>query len=124
MQRPAPGEDSDVTHRTSDNGQSYRIVREVPAWGVVTLILTVAVFGGGQAIALFYGQREQGAQIERLSARVVELTAQVARLAEEVASKNIADVRHDMLIDDLRRRIVEVEARTLPPNGNGPTFRK
>lgn len=102
--------EADVSTRTNDP-ERFRIVREVPAWGVVTLIMTVAVFGGGQAITLYFGQKEQGEAIGRLSLRVVELTTQVSRLAEEVAAKNLADVRHDMLIDDLRRRMAEIESQ-------------
>lgn len=90
------------SQKRMDDSTKFRIVREVPAWGVIVLVLTVITFLSGQAITAFYGQRE-------LSGQVKDLIIRVERLTLEISAKNITDVKHDMMLDDLRRRISDLE---------------
>lgn len=92
-------------HRSDDDSERVRIIREIPLWGVVTLIAGVISFGGGQAISQFYGQREQEASLARMSRLLETMAKQLEMIQAEIKNKDIKDVQHDMSITDLYRRV-------------------
>jgi len=99
----------DMEHLRVSDPKQYRVVREVPVWGVVVLLVGGFVFAAGQAIALYVGQREQQKSLIDLTSRVIELTVEVAKVTEKLNTKDVADVRHDLRLDDLSRRLANLE---------------
>lgn len=104
-----PGEDVDNLMMRATDGKQYKVVREVPAWSVFLLLASILTFGAGQALALWVGQREQQRTLTELTSRVIELTTEVSRLTEKINGKDMADIRHDLRLDDLGRRITVLE---------------
>jgi len=88
--------------RASDE-QPIRVVRQIPLWGVITMVVTAATFAIATSINQFYGQ-------QRLIEQVAELTTQIKSLTIEVNGKNLKDIEHDIKIADIVRRVSILEA--------------
>lgn len=85
---------------------AVKFTREVPLWGVISVIAGL----GAQAVALYYGQ-------QRLAERMSEVVVEVKALS---ASNQVAAVERErvrLMLDDMGRRLAEVESRT---NGRPP----
>lgn len=101
--------EEDIGHhehkRRAEDKDGIRIIREIPLWGVVTLVASGVIFGAGQAISQFYAQREQEASLGRMYKLLEEVTLQLRTIQVDIKAKDIKDVQHDMGILDLQRRL-------------------
>lgn len=86
-------------HDDWGNSQQVKVTREIPLWGLVTLLGMFAA----QAVGLYYTSQRQGQQLETLVADVKTIT-------HDMNKGNVRDAQVDYQILDLQRRIAAVEA--------------
>lgn len=97
--------------QTRAQDPSIRIVREIPLWGLISLLLTVAMFGAGQFISQYYAQQAQATAIAALTIRIESLVTEVKLLNAQINIKDTKDVQHDTQISNLERRVSDLEMR-------------
>lgn len=93
--------------RSDDDPNRLRIVRDVPLWGIIMLVLG----GAGQGVALYYGQQAGNRATVDLKEIVLELRAEIRELRIEFGIKNMELSRHEQRISDHDRRITALEQR-------------
>jgi len=93
-----------AAHRT-DDPEGMTIDRKIPLWGV----LSFAAFIVGQGLLLWNGQNLQAAELRHQSEQLHELTVQVKAMAAQLNTKDAIDVKQDLRIDELERRVLTVE---------------
>lgn len=94
-----------VHHRIYDPLGPFRITREIPLWGIVSVLGTLAI----QAVMIWAGQREHGHALTEMAARLAEQTKQIQVLSARVEDKNLKDTEHDLKIADHERRLSTLE---------------
>jgi hypothetical protein len=105
-----------VTHRAEDSSVTIR--REIPLWGLLSLIgvflaqaLAVVIALRDQSSELKTAQQVQAAQMANMVQQITALSDQVGKGSLQWATTSIAQVKNEMAIEDLRRRTAEIEAR-------------
>jgi hypothetical protein len=91
-------------HRNDDSGP-IKVTREIPLWGILTVIGAIA----GQGILLWAGQREQSINLGTIGEQIKAQSVEIQRLSVAVGSKDLKDVEHDIKLDDLQRRLNKIE---------------
>ena len=89
---PAPLDSTSSTH-------SVKIVREVPMWGLLSVIATIA----GAGVSMYFGQQQQAANMAQLTVEVRALTK-----ASQQADIDRVSTRYEL--DALKARSAEYEA--------------
>lgn len=85
--------------------EGITIDRKIPLWGV----LTAAGLIFGQGVMLWKGQDLQAAELRHQSEQIHEMAAQVKSMAEQLGKKDAVDVKQDLRIDELERRLLTME---------------
>jgi len=62
-----------------DGSGPVRITKEIPLWGIITLLGALAA----QAVALYYGQLEQAREMRRWGERQAEMASDIKSIAGE-----------------------------------------
>lgn len=93
--------------RSLPDESKIRIRWEVP----LPWLLGGALFLGGQAAILYFGQIRQGELIAEQSSKITDMTKQVRDLNTLIGSNNLKDVEHDLKLADHERRMIVLEAR-------------
>lgn len=96
-------QDRDTAPGALDHHVPLKVTREIPLWGVLTVIAAL----GAQAVALYYGQ-------QRLVEKMGEVSAEVRALAASSRQADADRVATRMQIDELARRVAELERRARP----------
>jgi len=89
-----------MTRTRDEDGMPLKVTREVPAWGLITLVCGV-VFQCGVAFAALN-------QIKDLATEIKALTLQIKANDIVNAAQDARLNAHDMLINDLRSDIREM----------------
>lgn len=87
-----------------------RVVREIPLWGIVTLVTTGVMFGAGTFINQYYGQKELFSLVSMQTAKISELTDKLSRITTNIQTKDLKDLEHDIRLGDLNRRMANMES--------------
>lgn len=93
-------------HRANDP-EGVTIDRKIPLWGV----LTAAGMVFAQGVLLWKGQDLQAAELRHQSEQIHEMAAQVKTMADQLGKKDAVDVKQDLRIDELERRVLSMEDR-------------
>ena len=99
--------DDAVNERQRDSdGNPFKITRGVPVWGILGVIGGIAF----QAVVM-YGQvanltEKQADQQKSISALAIDIRA----IVNDLTTQKIENVKRDMAIEDMRARLVKVEA--------------
>ena len=98
-----------VDHRVGDN--EIRIVREIPLWGVVSLVITGIIVGASTFINQYYGQKELFILVQAQTVKISEMTDQLTKITVSLQGKDLKDLEHDLRLGDIGRRITTIEAK-------------
>lgn len=104
-----------MNHRRSDDPTQVRVTREIPLWGLLTVLGGLAC----QAVLIWAGQREQQLAITQLTAQVAQSAEQLGRMSGALGSQNVKNAEHDWALRDLDRRL-----QALEHSPGGPLIRK
>ena len=91
------------TRNTDPDGVT--IDRKIPLWGV----LCAAAMIFGQGVLLWKGQDLQAAELRHQSEQIHEMAGNVKAMAAQLSAKDAVDVKQDLRIDELERRVLTVE---------------
>jgi hypothetical protein len=91
--------------------QQIKIVREIPLWGIITLVITVVVFSATTFLNQYYGQQKLFDIVSFQTIKIAEVSEQIRSLTSDLATKNLKDLEHDLLLADIRRRLTDLEAQ-------------
>ena len=94
-----------MTATRADDPEGVTIDRKLPLWGIVLLVVTFA----GQGILVWNGQNLQAAELRHQSEQIHDLTTQVKAMAATLNAKDAVDVKQDLRIDELERRLLTME---------------
>lgn len=86
-----------------------RVTREIPLWGILTVIAGLAA----QAVALYYGLQRQGEEQARQGQRQVEMAADVRSIASDIQKSALKTVEMSFLIQNIEQRLRIVESKTV-----------
>jgi hypothetical protein len=92
-----------ATRATDPDG--ITIDRKIPLWG----LLTAAAMVFGQGVLLWKGQDLQAAELRHQSEQIHEMASQIKTMAELLGKKDAIDVKQDLRIDELERRLLTME---------------
>lgn len=92
-----------ATRATDPDG--ITIDRKIPLWG----LLTAAAMVFGQGVLLWKGQDLQAAELRHQSEQIHEMASQIKTMAELLGKKDAVDVKQDLRIDELERRLLTME---------------
>ena len=81
------------------------IDRKIPLWGVLSVVGGLLV----QAVLVWNGQALQASEIRHQSEQIQDLTQQVKAMAALLAAKDGIDIKQDLRIDELGRRVTALE---------------
>ncbi len=87
-----------------------RVTREIPLWGILTVLGALAV----QAIALYYGLQRQVEEQARQGQRMVEIAADVRSIGNEIQKNNMKTLELSFGLAGLEQRVRLLEARPVP----------
>ncbi len=89
-----------------------KITREVPMWGILTVLGSLAC----QAIALYYGQQSMAAEMSRLSSTLAEIKLDQKALAAELRrnAESTTELKYQQAGLEQRVRLLE-SAQSAPP---------
>ena len=79
--------------------------RKIPLWSV----LTSAAFLFGQGLMLWNGQSLQAAELHQQSELLHEVVTQLKAVSAQLNAKDAVDVKQDLRIDELERRMLTME---------------
>jgi hypothetical protein len=85
-----------------------RITREIPLWGLVSMLLAL----GGQAIALYYSQQEQARELARQGARQAEMAADLRSIATDIQKGSLDTAKLNFTVESMQQRLAILEAKT------------
>lgn len=85
--------------------EAVTIDRKIPLWGVLSVVGGLLV----QAVLVWNGQALQAAEIRHQSDQIQDLTQQVKAMAAVMAAKDGIDIKQDLRIDELGRRVTSLE---------------
>ncbi len=89
----------------STDPDAVTIDRKIPLWGVLCVVGGLLV----QAVLVWNGQALQAAEIRHQSDQIQDLTQQVKAMAALMAAKDGIDIKQDLRIDELGRRVTALE---------------
>ncbi len=92
-------------HRSTDP-EGITIDRKIPLWGVLCMAGALI----GQAVLMWNGQNMQAQEMRHQSEQIQELAQQVKAMAAQMATKDGTDIRQDLNITDLFRRVGTLES--------------
>lgn len=100
-----PGEDQgdDAMHvRAGDTsqGNEVKITREIPLWGILSVVGTLAA----QGVSTYYGQQRLAETVERLGGEVRALTTSVNDLGRAQAGQQFQIIELQRRVDTLENR--------------------
>ncbi len=93
------------THTRETDPDAVTIDRKIPLWGVLSVVGGLLV----QAVLVWNGQALQAAEIRHQSDQIQDLTQQVKAMAALMAAKDGIDIKQDLRIDELGRRVTALE---------------
>lgn len=105
--------------RETDPPSGLRVTREVPAWGLITLVIGVGV----QAIVLWAQVQSLGEKLTAVATAQQQTTAQLAEINRSLNTTNLKDLEHDLKIQSLTNRVSALEnlyPRTVSSAATGP----
>jgi hypothetical protein len=91
-------------HR-ADDPEAMTIDRKIPLWGIFSVIGAFVI----QGAVVWNGQNLQAAELRHQSEQLHELTTQVKAMAAQLSAKDAVDVKQDLRIDELERRVLTME---------------
>ena len=89
----------------ADDPEGVTIDRKIPLWGVLSVVGGLLV----QAVLVWNGQALQAAEIRHQSDQIQDLTQQVKAMAALMAAKDGIDIKQDLRIDEIGRRVTALE---------------
>lgn len=101
---------NDPYGQRGNDPNAVRIVREVPLWGIVTMLAAVIT----QGFALYYGQERLGALVAQQAGDIKEIRAELVSIRNELGTKNIKDAEHDFQIEAIKARLSNIERAVRP----------
>ena len=94
-----------MTAIRAQDPDAVTIDRKIPLWGILTAAGAVL----GQGLLLWNGQNLQAAEIRHQSEQIQDLAQQVKSMAAQIATKDGIDIKQDLRIDELNRRVTVLE---------------
>lgn len=89
----------------SEDPEGVTIDRKIPLWGIMCVVGALV----GQAIVVWNSQNLQAAETRHLSEQVHEMAAQLKAVTAQLSAKDAVDVKQDLRIDELERRVLTIE---------------
>lgn len=102
--------ESVMAHLRSGDSSSVKVTREIPMWGLITAFAAF-VF---QTVVGWQAQVAANENISRLVLELKETRVELRELNGKVGLANITDVKHDMLLIDVERRLQTLEGAKRP----------
>ena len=90
-----------------------QIDRKIPLWGVLVALSIVA----GQAIAVYYGQQQQGHDVTQIKSDLSDVRMDVHSSLTEINRLTITNVEVKFRLGDIERRLIAVEAQLQQQKG-------
>jgi len=91
-------------HRSTDP-DAVTIDRKVPLWGVLGVVGALLT----QAVIVWNGQNLQASEIRHQSEQIQDLAQQVKGMSAQIAIKDGIDIKQDLRIGELDRRVTVLE---------------
>src|SRR5258706_9017960 len=96
---------SPINHTRSDD-ESIKVVREIPLWGIITLL--VVVFG--QAVAMYTTQTDQGKTLIRFEKEQQANSIQLLDLKNAIQNQSINNLKVQYELDIIKARLTVLES--------------
>lgn len=93
-----------TTTRTSDP-DAVTIDRKIPLWGVLSVVGGLLI----QAVLVWNGQNLQASEIRHQSEQIQDLAQQVKGMSAQLSAKDGIDIKQDVRIDSVERRVTVLE---------------
>lgn len=93
-------------HTRAEDPESITIDRKIPLWGVLSVVGGLLI----QAVLVWNGQNLQASEIRHQSDQIQDLAQQVKAMAAQLQAKDGVDIKQDVRIGDLDRRVTSLEA--------------
>lgn len=85
-----------------------RVTREVPLWGILSLLGVVAGWG----VSSYYGQVEQAKELTRQGVRQIEMVSDLRAIGTRIQESTLKTVELSFQVSNLEQRIRTLENQT------------
>ncbi len=99
---------SDTGPGALDSHGSVKITREIPLWGILSVLGALAA----QAVGLYYSNQSLAKAVEQQSMQLTAVAGDVRAINAEINRGNIRSVEFTMNMEDVKRRLQALEDRS------------
>lgn len=92
--------------REDDNADNIKVIREIPLWGILTVLGVVAV----QAVAMYITQIDQGKTLVRFEKEQQANSIQLTDVKNAIQSQSINNLKVQYELDTIKARLIVLES--------------
>lgn len=92
--------------REDDNVDNIKVIREIPLWGILTVLGVVAV----QAVAMYITQIDQGKTLVRFEKEQQANSIQLTDVKNAIQSQSINNLKVQYELDTIKARLIVLES--------------
>lgn len=101
--------------RATDDESKMRVVRDIPLWGILSVVGAILSAFGASFVTMYYGQQSLADKMEAMTRETREVKLELRSTNNEIQKNNIGAATMQLQINGLENRYARLEERMPPP---------